>query len=73
MFEIYIIEILIKDRFGRDYGDIKQLLESIKKIGLLHPVVIDSEKRLICGERSLKAFEYLGIERIPARIIDILL
>jgi len=51
-------------RFRKDIGDLTDLKESIKKHGLIHPIVVDSNGELISGERRLKACEELGIEPV---------
>lgn len=60
------------DRIGVD--DIKELAESIKKNGLIQPIVlkeIENGKFLkIVGRRRIKATESLGIKKIQATIID---
>lgn len=63
--------IKVGDRFRKDMGDLDSLAASIKNIGLLQPIGIDSNYRLIFGERRLRAFEILGLERIAARFIDV--
>ena len=48
------------------------LAESIKRQGLLQPVVVRAEQdrfQLIAGERRLRAFKKLGRDIIPARVI----
>ena len=69
--ELDISEIGLQERYRIDYGDINLLADSIKTIGLLHPVVVNSDKQLICGSRRVKAFQHLGINKIPARFVDI--
>lgn len=63
--------IKIGDRFRKDMGDLDSLAASINDLGLLQPIGIDSNYRLIFGERRLRAFEILGLERIAARFIDV--
>ena len=58
-------------RFRKDFGDIPALAESIKEIGLLQPIGIDSGYRLVFGERRLKAFQHLGRDTIPARFVNL--
>lgn len=58
-------------RFRKDFGDIPALAESIKELGLLQPIGIDSGYRLVFGERRLKAFQYLGRDTIPARFVNL--
>lgn len=56
-------------RFRKDLGDLTQLKQSIKDIGLIHPIVKDSKGVLIAGARRLEACRQLGIEPIY-RIVD---
>lgn len=58
-------------RFRKDFGDIPALAESIKELGLLQPIGIDSGYRLVFGERRLKAFQHLGRDTIPARFVNL--
>lgn len=69
--ELDISEIDMQERYRADYGDISLLADNIKSIGLLHPVVVNNDKKLICGGRRIKAFQHLGLDKIPARIVDI--
>jgi ParB/RepB/Spo0J family partition protein len=58
-----------KKRFRKDLGDLTELKNSIKEIGLIHPIVKDSQGNLIAGARRLQACIELGIEPIY-RIVD---
>jgi ParB family chromosome partitioning protein len=56
-------------RKGFDQEKIKELAESIRKIGLIQPIVVtqSGEKyRLIVGERRLRAAKIAGLKEIPA-------
>ena len=55
-----INEIVVEDRFRRDLGDISGLADSIRRVGLIQPVVINQAKRLIAGGRRLAAVTSLG-------------
>jgi len=68
---INIDEIIIGERFRKSPGDISDLIESIENIGLLHPIVIDSDYNLIAGHRRLLALRKLGETSIPCTIIDL--
>ncbi len=59
------------DRFRKELGDIQSLADSIKELGLLQPIGIDSNYRLIFGERRLEACKLLKQEKIKARIIHL--
>jgi len=70
--EISISEIQISDRFRKDHGDLKALAKSIEEVGLLQPIGVTPDKRLVFGERRLLAIrDILSRETIPVRIIDI--
>jgi ParB/RepB/Spo0J family partition protein len=63
--------IIIGDRYRKDMGDISTLAENIKSIGLLHPIVITPDGKLIAGARRLEACKSLGWTEIPVTVIDI--
>ena len=46
-------------------------MESITAVGLLHPVVVDSDGRLISGARRLEAMKRLGWRDIPVRMLPL--
>ena len=51
-----------KSRFRKDLGDLKPLIESIERQGLIHPIVLTEDNQLICGRRRLAA--YIRLESI---------
>jgi ParB family chromosome partitioning protein len=66
-----ITEIVIGPRVRRDMGDIESLAESIKRHGLLHPVVVKNDKTLVAGHRRIEAARQLGWETIPVTMIEV--
>lgn len=48
-----------------DLGDIQTLAASISQFGLLQPIVITQDRRLIAGGRRLEAHRLLGLPTIP--------
>lgn len=60
--KLKISEILIKDRQRLDLGDIPGLAESIRVNGLIQPIVVNQDRRLIAGRRRLAAAGLLGWE-----------
>jgi len=56
------------DRQRREL-DISSMIESVKKRGVLHPIIIDRNKKLIAGERRLTACLKLGVS-VPVRYFD---
>ncbi len=58
-----IDEIVVVDRHRKDLGDLDQLAESIRRVGLLQPVVVVPNTpgfRLVAGQRRLEAVRRLG-------------
>lgn len=61
----------VENRYRKDFGDIEGLAASIKELGLLQPIGIDANYRLVFGERRLRACQSLGMEKIPARTVHL--
>lgn len=57
------------DRFRKDLGDIDDLVQSIRDIGLLQPLVVDPDNNLIAGQRRLAACRKLGMEDVPVIVV----
>lgn len=55
----------------RPLGDITALVESIREVGLLNPILVTRERRLISGLHRLNAFIALGRKHIPAIILSV--
>jgi ParB/RepB/Spo0J family partition protein len=62
--------IVPEDRFRKEIGDLTELIGSIKELGLIQPIIIDSNNYLIVGERRLEAYKKLDIDLIEAVVID---
>jgi len=60
--------IRVGNRARKDMGDIDALAASISEVGLLHPVVVDSDMYLLAGERRLAACRRLGFDRVQVRV-----
>src|SRR5277367_4803501 len=69
--QMHIEQIQIGFRYRKDLGDLRTLAESIQEVGLLHPVVVTPEGRLIAGQRRLEACRLLGWSDIPINAIDL--
>lgn len=68
---IPINRIQVGARFRKDLGDVAALAESIALVGLLHPVVVTPDFRLIAGARRLAAVQRLGWDNVPATVVDL--
>lgn len=68
-----VVKIADIDRSGRhrkQLGELRTLCQSIEKVGLLQPIVLDCDKKLVAGARRIAAFERLGRTSIDATIVD---
>jgi ParB family transcriptional regulator, chromosome partitioning protein len=63
--------ILVENRFRKDLGDIHVLAKNIDEIGLLQPIVVTPDGRLIAGQRRHLAFKYLGKTEIPVHVVNL--
>ncbi len=67
------IERIVVDKEERvrvELGDIAGLRDSISKLGLLNPIVIDENDRLVAGYRRLTACRELGWREVDVRIVS---
>lgn len=58
----------VEGRYRREVGDVSGLAASIEAIGLLHPIVVTPDWKLVAGQRRLEACRALGWKRIPATV-----
>jgi len=67
-----ISEIIVEEgaRIRKDAGDIAALEKSIGNVGLLNPVVIDENNRLVAGYRRLTACRNLGWQEIEVTVVS---
>lgn len=67
---IEAINVNRSERQRHDLQNIEVLADSIRRLGLIHPVVIDRENNLVAGERRLTACRSLGWTNINAQFVD---
>ncbi|MFP4113307.1 MAG: ParB N-terminal domain-containing protein [Spirochaetota bacterium] len=68
--QINIDEVVIRKRVRKNLGDLSSLMESLRRHGLLNPIVINSRNELVAGHRRTEAARRLGWQTIEARIAD---
>lgn len=62
--KIKIKDIIIGERYRKEFPNIDTLAQSIKQFGLIHPITIDENNLLVAGERRLKACQMLNLEEV---------
>lgn len=69
---ILISAVVIGDKRRDVKSDyVQKLADSIKQVGLINPITITSDNRLIAGYHRLQAFQLLGEIRIPAVVLSL--
>lgn len=59
----------VQGRYRRNLGDLDSLAQSIADIGLLNPITVTSDFRLVAGERRLEAHKLLGLAEIECHVV----
>ena len=68
--QIRIEDIKVRKRVRRDLGDVSPLMESMKKYGLLAPIIVNKSYELIAGRRRLEAARLLGWKTVTVTVLD---
>lgn len=67
--DVPVAEVIVgPDRFRTDMGDIEGLAASIASVGLMNPIILNNDLRLIAGERRLRAHKHLGLTHVKSII-----
>ncbi len=69
--EIPTKDVIIKRSVRANYGDLKSLISSIRRIGMIYPIIVDKNNILISGNRRVEACLEAGIDNIPAIKLDL--
>ena len=62
--------VVVNERHREVLGDIDALAASIAELGLLQPIGVTPDMRLVYGERRLRACKLLGWETVPVVVLD---
>ena len=68
--QIPLEEIVVKKRVREELGDLSKLMESMRAYGLINPILINTRKELIAGERRLESAKRLGWKTIEAHMVE---
>jgi len=68
---VAVASIEVGDRFRHfDDAAVDRLVKSIHEIGLIHPIMVRTTGRLVAGRHRLEAYRKLGLEMIPAVVVE---
>src|SRR5215831_2671133 len=67
-----LTDVLVKreERQRRELTNIEVLADSIRRLGLIHPIVVTRDLELVAGERRYSACTMLGWPTIPVQYVD---
>jgi len=68
--DINSIQVNRDERQRRELADVNVLADSIRRLGLIHPLVVTREMQLVAGERRLAACKSLGWMQISIQYTD---
>lgn len=68
---IPLMSIKVGDRIRSALGDITDIKSSIERVGLLHPICIDTDLNLILGQRRLEVCRQLGWEEVACTVLPL--
>jgi ParB-like chromosome segregation protein Spo0J len=66
--ELPLAQVIVGERIRKDLGDLGDLTDSLRELGILNPLTLGPGNQLIAGQRRLKVAEALGWETVPCRV-----
>ena len=70
--KISVYDIKVSERLRQlNNSKVAELVGSIKNIGLLQPIVVDSDNNLLAGNHRLAAFKNIGYDRIECKRVNL--
>ena len=67
---VSVRDIKVINRIRQEFGDIGSLARDIKENGLINPITVTPELKLVAGERRLRAVKSLGWEEVDVRVVE---
>jgi len=69
---VKVKDVIVKEgRISLNSKIVNELVESIKQIGLLNPILINSKNELVAGLHRLEAYKVLGYDDIEANVVTL--
>ncbi len=66
---VEISKIRTRNRIRQEEGDLSELMDSMRRLGLLNPITVTDGYSLVAGQRRLEAARRLGWTTIQCRIV----
>jgi ParB-like chromosome segregation protein Spo0J len=70
--EVPVDSIVVDDQFGRYHDDshTEMRAEIVAGYGMLYPITVDKDLRLLAGDQWLMAVKKLGLKTVEVLIVD---
>jgi hypothetical protein len=68
--DLEIDRVQVGERHRKELGDIEALAQSIRELGMLQPLILSPDRRLVAGLRRMEAAKMLGMKTVPVRIVQ---
>lgn len=68
---VLLTDIIVGDRFRKDYGDMEEFKTSILEKGIIQPISLDSNLNLLAGGRRYAGATAVGLKKIPCIIREV--
>lgn len=65
-----VSEVKLRSDYLRKDSDVTSLKQSVRSVGLIHPVTINEENELLAGARRFQAVSELGWDEIPVHVVE---
>ena len=65
-----LTDIQLKSSYLRLDTDVSALMESIRSVGLLHPLTVNGSNELLAGARRFQAVRELGWDEVPVQVVE---
>lgn len=67
--EVPVDDVVVGDRARASAGNLLGLETSVRRVGLLHPIVVNTRRELIAGFRRLSVAKRIGWATVPCRVV----
>ena len=68
--QLEVNKVVVRKRVRKNLGDLASLMDSMRRHGLLNPIVVNAKHELIAGHRRLESAKRLGWTTIDVQVLD---
>jgi ParB family transcriptional regulator, chromosome partitioning protein len=68
--QMELSKIIVRTRVRKSLGDLTSLMDSLRRHGLLNPIVVNSRNELVAGHRRMESAKRLGWSKIEVHVVE---